>query len=59
LGKGIVDVVADDLLLAASSHESVAGLGKNTDEPEKKGDAHIWVPVHNNDSLVIYGGRES
>jgi hypothetical protein len=50
-------VVADDLLLAASSHRSVAGLGKYTDEPEKKEAAHIWVPVHSNDSLVVDGGR--
>jgi hypothetical protein len=50
--------IADDLLLAASSHGSAAGLGKNTDEPEKKGAAHIWVPVHSNDGLVIDGGRE-
>jgi hypothetical protein len=45
-------VVADNLLLAASSSGSVAG---NTNEPEKKGAAHIWVPVH---SLVTDGGRE-
>jgi hypothetical protein len=50
--------VADDLLLAASSHVSVAGLGKNADEREKKGAAHIWVPVRSNDGLVIDGGRE-
>jgi hypothetical protein len=48
-------VVADDLLLAASSHGSVVGLGKNTDEPGKKGAAHIWVPVHGNDGLEIDG----
>ena len=41
MGKGIVDVAADDLLLAASSHESVAGLGKNTDEPRRK-ETHIY-----------------
>jgi hypothetical protein len=51
-------LVADDLLLAASSRVSVAGLGKNADEPEKKGAAHIWVPVQSNDDLVIDGGRE-
>jgi len=51
-------VVTYDLLLAASSHVSVAGLGKNTDEPEEKGAAHIWVPVRSNDGLVIDGGRE-
>lgn len=51
-------VVVDDLLLAASSHGSVVGLVKNTDEPEKKGAAHIWVPVHSNDGLAIDGGRE-
>ena len=44
-------VVADNLLLAASSHGSVAGIGKNTDEPEKKGTAHIWVPVNSNGGL--------
>jgi len=51
-------VVAEDLLLAASSHGSVAGLEKNTDKPENIAAAHIWVPVHINDSLVIDSGRE-
>lgn len=51
--------VADNLLFAASSHGSVAVLGKNTDEPEKKRAAHIRVPVHSNGGLVTDGGRES
>jgi hypothetical protein len=51
-------VVANNLLLAASSHGSVAGFGKNTDEPEEKGAAHIWVPVRSNDGLETDGGRE-
>jgi hypothetical protein len=59
LGKKVdLIVVGDDLLPAASSHVSAVRLGKNTHEPEKKGDAHIWVPVHSNDGLVIDGGRE-
>jgi len=46
LGKeGDLVVVADNFLLAASSHGSVVGLGTNDDEQEKKWAAHVWVPV--------------
>jgi hypothetical protein len=46
-------MVADDHLRAARWYGSVTGLGKNKDEPERKRVAHVWVPVHGHNYLVV------